>query len=221
MVSGVVSKFNDFFKYKNMMNIKNVVFDIGNVMVRWSPQEIIRLTFSERVDINDTAQKIFQSESWFDLNKGLLTENETKNRLRSQFELTEQVVDTLFYYVKQTQIPLYGSMDLLVRVKAAGYGVYALTDNVIDIVEFLQQTYDFWPLFDGAVVSAEVGLLKPQPEIYQRLLLDNQLIAEETIFLDDMPHNVKGAQAVGMHAFQFEDAWQAERMLKERFGVSV
>ncbi|WP_135442173.1 HAD family hydrolase [Vibrio tasmaniensis] len=193
--------------------IKNVVFDVGNVIVRWSPLEITRLTFGELDDLETQARSIFQSTIWLDLNKGFLTESEAKLRYQQELDLSPLECDRLFYYVKQTQILLHGSVELIERVKRSGYGVYALTDNVVEIVEYLKSTYQFWPLFDGAAVSAELGMLKPQPEIYQALLSNNGLEASETVFIDDMPYNVEGAKAVGMAGIQFSDVSQCEREL--------
>ena len=196
-------------------SIKNVVFDIGNVLVRWNPIEITRLTFTDTHDIESLCESIFQSEIWYNLNKGLISENEAKLQHQILLGLSEVECERLFYYVKQTQILIYGSVDLVKRVKAAGYRVFALTDNVHEIVNHLKSTYTFWDLFEGAVVSADVGILKPQAEIYQHLLNQFDLKAEETIFLDDMPHNVKGAQNVGITAIEFKNAAQGEHALKE------
>ncbi|QSV16958.1 HAD family hydrolase [Photobacterium ganghwense] len=195
-------------------SIKNVVFDVGNVIVRWAPQEIVRLTFGDVESPEQLGSTIFRSDTWLDLNKGLLTEAEAKQHYQQTIGLSELECERLFYYVKQTQILLFGSVDLLQRVKAAGYGVYALTDNVTEIVEYLQSTYSFWEHFDGATVSAELGLLKPQPEIYHSLLDQHALSASETVFIDDMPHNVRGAESVGITAIQFENAAQCEQALR-------
>ncbi|SIO92628.1 HAD family hydrolase [Vibrio spartinae] len=202
------------------VHIKNVVFDIGNVVVRWNPLEIIRLTFDDSSAVEEQAKSIFQSETWLSLNKGLITENEAKAQYKEALGLTELECERLFYYVKQTQILIYGSVDLIKRCQSAGYHVLALTDNVHEIVSYLKTTYTFWDLFDGAIVSAEVGLLKPQPEIYRSLLAQYDLKASETVFIDDMPYNVKGAQSVGMTGIQFENAAQCEQGLKS-FGVRL
>ncbi|GMM91192.1 HAD family hydrolase [Vibrio fortis] len=194
--------------------IKNVVFDVGNVLVRWAPLEIARLTFGDVEDLEQRARAVFQSETWLELNKGHLSEQQAKQRYQDTIGLSELECEKLFYYVKQTQLQIYGSVELLKRIKQAGYHVYALTDNVHEIVAYLKETYDFWPLFEGATVSAELGLLKPQPEIYQSLLSTNKLNAEETVFLDDMPYNVEGAQKEGMAAIQFKDVHQCEQELK-------
>ncbi|HHF3241208.1 TPA: HAD family hydrolase [Vibrio alginolyticus] len=198
----------------NSVQIKNVIFDVGNVLVRWSPVEIVRLTFGGSVESEKMAQMLFSSQIWKDLNKGTISEREAKQRYQREHQVTTEEMDRFFYYVKHTQILLYGSIELLKRVKRAGYGVYALTDNINEIVEHLRTTYEFWPLFDGAIISSEVQLLKPQAEIYQTLLSKYQLNPEETVFLDDMPYNVEGAQAVGMAAIQFANAQQCELELK-------
>ncbi|SHE61825.1 HAD family phosphatase [Vibrio gazogenes] len=196
------------------VHIKNVVFDIGNVVVRWDPLAIIRLTFDDSDAAEEQAKSIFQSETWLSLNKGLITENEAKAQYKETLGLTALECERLFYYVKQTQILIYGSVDLIKRCKSAGYHVLALTDNVHEIISYLKATYTFWDLFDGATVSAEVGLLKPQPEIYRSLLSQYGLKASETVFIDDMPYNVKGAESVGMTAIQFKNAAQCEQALK-------
>ena len=195
-------------------NIKNVVFDIGNVVVRWAPLEIVRLTFGVSESNEEQAKSVFQSDTWLDLNKGLLSENDAKAQYRATLGFTELECERLFYYVKQTQILIHGSVELIKCCKTAGYNVLALTDNVHEIVSHLKSSYTFWELFEGAAVSAEVGLLKPQPEIYESLLSKYDLIASETVFIDDMPYNVKGAEAVGIKGIQFESASQCEQALR-------
>ncbi|ANQ21850.1 HAD family hydrolase [Vibrio natriegens] len=194
--------------------IKNVVFDIGNVVVRWAPLEIVRLTFGNIDSAEEKVKSIFQSDTWLDLNKGIISESEAKLQYQQLLGFSELDCERLFYYVKQTQILIYGSVELIRRVKAAGYRVFALTDNVHEIVSYLKETYAFWNLFEGAAVSAELGLLKPQSEIYQSLLTQYELKASETVFIDDMPYNVEGAKTVGMAAIQFENARECEADLK-------
>jgi len=195
--------------------IKNVVFDVGNVIVRWSPIEIVRLTFGNDIDAEKQAKRLFHSENWLNLNKGLISEAQSKQQYQDEYGLSENQSEQLFYYVKHSQLLIFGTISLMKRLKTSGYRVYALTDNVTEIVEHLKTTYDFWPLFDGTTVSADLGMLKPQPEIYEALLSQHSLQANETVFLDDMPHNVAGAQQQGIHAIQFFNAEQCEQDLKQ------
>ncbi|KJG12738.1 HAD family hydrolase [Photobacterium iliopiscarium] len=204
----------------NQPKIKNVIFDIGNVLVRWSPLEIVKLTFGEQVDTTEYAKRIFFSDLWQQLNKGELTESQAKLAYQQQLAFSFQQVEALFYYIKETQIQIYGMQALLKTVKDTGYNVYALTDNVIEIVETLQQRYNFWPLFDGAIISAEVGCLKPNPDIYHCLLARYQLTANESVFIDDVLKNIEGAQHVGLYGIHFENVDQCRLALNE-LGVMV
>lgn len=195
--------------------IKNVIFDIGNVMVRWSPEEIIRLTFGDDADIPSIRAKVFQSEVWRDYNLGNMTQRQVLDSLIKQFGFSSIQMERLCYYLMTTQIQIFGQNQLLQRLKDAGFGVYALTDNVIEIVNYLKEKYDFWELFDGSVVSDDVHLLKPQPEIYLHLLDTYQLTAQECVFTDDVSRNIRGCEAVGIHGIVFENSTQLETRLHE------
>lgn len=192
--------------------IKNVIFDIGNVMVRWSPLEIARLVYPEHPEPQQLLPSLFRRDVWRPLNIGTMTIEQAK-QIYVDHGFSADDAQRLFYYVEQTLIPLYGSLNFLKRIKQAGYGVYALTDNIREIMVFLEDKYEFIPLFDGVICSAEVGEMKPDPVIYQALFDQFQLNPSECVFLDDMPHNVEGAQAVGMSAIQFFSVNQAEREL--------
>lgn len=195
------------------MAIRNVVFDVGNVIVKWAPQEIAQLTFGEGEESAVMAKAVFKSEFWRDLNKGKYTEAEVKRALHQQLGLSLDALDQLFFHIKETQVLLSGTQKLMDDLLQAGYRLYALTDNVNEIVAYLKAQYDFWPKFTGAVVSSECGLLKPDPAIYQHLAQSQHLDPQESVFMDDMPANVEGARQQGFHAFQFMDAEQARKEL--------
>lgn len=193
--------------------IKNVVFDVGNVIVRWAPAEIVRLTFG--VEKPESLMRlIFQSDVWQALNRGKMSVSEAQLQFQQVLGFSHQHTEQLFYYVKQTQLLLFGSVDLLKRIKQAGYGVYALTDNVTEVVAYLKSTYDFWSLFDGATVSADIGWLKPEPEIYHHLLEQQNISSSASVFIDDMAGNVAGAKSLGFSGIQFANSTQCEAELK-------
>jgi putative hydrolase of the HAD superfamily len=202
-------------KHMSANQVKNVVFDIGNVLVRWSPAEIVRLTFGESENVPTLTRSIFQSKLWLELNQGKFTEEEAKKAYQHQFDFSATEMERLFYYVKHTQILLFGSLALLQRVREAGYRTYALTDNVIEIVEYLQAQYNFWSLFHGAIVSAKVHCTKPGAEIFGHLVSRYHIEPGESVFIDDVLRNIEGAKAVGFSAIHFHHAEQCEQELKE------
>lgn len=192
-----------------MTGIRNIVFDIGNVVVRWNPALIAERAFGTERGTADYAAEIFGGPLWKAINRGEYSEAEAKLAYRRDHGLTTEEADDLFFHIKESLELLPDTAELMVRLSANGYRLFALTDNVHEIVAYLKQRYDFWDHFEGATVSAEIGLLKPSPEIYRHLLDSNGLEAEETLFLDDVPANAKGARDVGMHALVFTTADRA------------
>jgi len=197
------------------VTINNVVFDIGNVLVRWDPQLIIARTFGKERASDEYVRSIFPgNDIWLPLNRGELTADQALERYRDQIGLSKKETDKLWQNILDSMDPIPGAFDLMKQLKQLGFSTYALSDNVHEIVSHLQSTHDFWPYFDGAVISAEIGLLKPDPQIFQHLLESYGLVAHETLFLDDMQHNVEGAQSVGMKAFQFSTTAHARTALR-------
>lgn len=197
--------------------IKNVVFDVGNVFVRWSPPTVIERCFRLRPDSDENLRKadaLLRGPLWKSLNRGELTQPEIELAYQDEFGLTPQETQSLFFHIIDHQDLLDGTVALARRIKHAGYRVFALTDNVHEIVAHLKSRHQFWDMFEGAVVSAEVGLLKPDPAIFRHLVDSYGLDPAETVFLDDVPANIDGARSIGLEARVFTTASRCEDDLR-------
>jgi putative hydrolase of the HAD superfamily len=203
-----------------VIQIHNIVFDIGNVVVRWNPALIAERTFGAERGTADYAIELFGAPIWRAINLGHLSETEAKLAYGRDHGLSAEEADVLFFHVKDSQELVPGTTDLIARLASRNYRLFALTDNVHEIVAHLKDRYDFWDHFEGAAVSAELGVLKPSAEIYRHLLDTYGLVAEETLFLDDMPANAQGARDVGMHGLVFTTADQAIDDMRE-LGIVV
>lgn len=199
--------------------MKNIVFDIGNVLVKWSPKDIVATLFPNAPDENLIINTLFNSKIWFDLNLGKLTGKEAVQLYKSKLPSKAKQLDNLMEVMKNSLVPVEGGFELLEKARSSGRHVYALSDNVKEFVVFLKKEYNFFKKLNGAVISAEVGVLKPSPKIYQILLEKYQLIPSETIFLDDVEKNVIGAQKAGMHSVQFTSAKECENILQYKYKV--
>jgi len=202
------------------MAIRNIVFDIGNVVVRWDPRLISARTFGEAEATAELVRSIFGDPLWFRLNRGEITEAEAKRAYCDRLGRDPAELERLFFHIRDSQALIPGTVDLMARLAKAGYRVFALSDNVRENVLHLRQRYDFWKHFEGVVISAELGWLKPDPRIFGHLLHSFALEPAETVFLDDVAGNVEGARAAEMHAIQFVDAERAEADLAA-LGVRV
>ena len=197
--------------------IKNVVFDVGNVMVRWSPSDIVHRCFAlaPETDANlARAQALFRCQTWRRLNLGELTQAEAELAFQTELGLTADQTRDVFFHVMDHQELIDGTMAIAERLRKAGYRVFALTDNVHEIVAHLKSRHRFWELFEGAVISAEIGLMKPDAAIFRHLLQTFGLQPSETVFFDDFQVNIDGARAVGIEARLFTTAKQCEQDLR-------
>lgn len=202
------------------MMVHNVVFDIGNVLVRWAPQDVVGNFFQDEESLPDLTLKIFKSPLWYDLNLGKLTEKEAIKLYSQQLHIPEGKLEELMGAIKESLVPLEGSFELLDELYARGVPLYSITDNVHEIMAYLRKRYDFIKKFSGVVVSAELGVLKPSPMIYEHLINQYRLIPQETVFIDDLLKNVEGARNLGLHGIQFSDATQCREELK-RLGIPI
>lgn len=118
----------------------------------------------------------------------------------------------------QLMKPMQESIAFMKQVKDDGYGVYILSNISQDSADFLKKTQRFFSLADGAVLSYEEKINKPDPHIYEVLLQRYELNAGELLYLDDNVENVRQAELLGIHGIVFRDVScikEAKRLLKE------
>jgi len=197
--------------------IKNIIFDVGNVFVQWSPQDIVERCFNLQKGSDENRQRaetLFRCPLWMSLNRGELTQREAERAYQAEFGLTEEETTTLFFHVMDHLDLIEGTEKIACRLREAGYRIFALTDNVHEIVAYLKTRHRFWNVFEGAVVSAEIGMLKPAPAIFQHAIDKFCVLAEETAFFDDVEANVDGARSIGLEARVFTTPSRCEADLR-------
>lgn len=196
------------------MTIKNIVFDVGNVLVRWDPHTIINESFPNHASPQSLMEAIFKHQTWYDLNLGLITEAQAITHYHERLNIDKDSLELLIQIAKASLLPIQESILLLERLSQMEFKLYALTDNTKEIMHYLKAKYQFWQYFHGVVVSAEIGYLKPAQEIYQHLLATYQLDPKETVFIDDLERNIEGAQKCGIKGVVFKDTSQCIESLK-------
>jgi putative hydrolase of the HAD superfamily len=116
-----------------------------------------------------------------------------------------------------TEIP--ATCDLLRRLSAR-YPLYLLSDTNEIHFNYVRETVAALSVFDEFIVSYQVGVMKPDPRIYQEALRRSGLPPGACLFVDDRPANVQGAARLGIHAVQFESPAQLATDLL-RLGIVV
>ena len=185
--------------------IKNLVFDLGNVLVEFKPKDYMeRLGFPEDT-INDLYQIIFKDERWSKFDIGDITIEEYVTALKSEHPDLANRIDLMFSgnWPANFLRPKPQSIDFLNRAHDR-YGIYVLS-NVSSYVLDYVKSIGFWDKVSGGTYSYAVKSLKPDSEIYKRFFNDNGVKPEECLFLDDLPQNIEAAKKAGMHGIVFND----------------
>lgn len=201
--------------------IRNIVFDMGNVLIHWRPDVFVERMGVPEEDRPRLLQEVFGSVEWIQLDRGVITwEQATEKMCRCLPERLHAAARELTQkWWEQYLLPMEGMAELVREIKSLGYGVYLLSNAKSDLPEY----FDRIPgseCFDGRIVSADWKLLKPQPELYQVLLREYGLKAEECFFTDDLNINIEAAILVGMSGAVFRGADGLRRDLI-RAGVPV
>lgn len=197
--------------------INNIIFDIGNVLVRWQPFEVIKQVFP-KTDPKEFFKLMYPV--WQDLNLGKLSIEEALIIYTGELQISQQQITALLYQLQKHQVLIPDSIELLKNLSKQEYELYSITDNIKEFVEYHRTHSNFFHYFKDIIVSADVGILKPDKRIFQHLLDKHQLIPNECIFIDDIEKNVEGAKEVGMHGIVFTDPYSCKEELTKH-GVKL
>jgi putative hydrolase of the HAD superfamily len=180
---------------------KNIIFDVGAVLVSWNPTEIMERTFADAPHLKPDAQTFFEKELvgdgvFFRMDKGLLNYEDVENLLAQRIDR--------FYAAKLLKegvnllTPLPAGISIFNEIKGRGYKTYILSNMSERALQKISAENDFVRQVDGAIWSYQVKTAKPEPEIYQILLKTYALKPEECIFIDDREDNIVAAKTHGI-----------------------
>jgi len=194
--------------------VKNIVFDIGNVLIRFDPLAYLVEEYRDFNDVLTLYREVFLSEEWALLDKGAIDEDEAVRRIVRKIPDYEgevsRIIRTWEYFLIEE---IKASTYFLKLFKAKGYKVYALSNYPKRGYLYTEKNYDFFRLFDGKVISYEVGKLKPQAGIYEVFMEKYALKPEECLFIDDSLENVEAARNLGMKGVHFRQTSQFMEVL--------
>ncbi|MFP7658074.1 HAD family hydrolase [Chryseobacterium proteolyticum] len=196
------------------MNIRNIIFDFGGVLMDWNPRYFFRDYFNDDDKMEYFLTHIAQSE-W----------NEEQDRGRSLMEGTNIQVQKFpdwerelrayydnWHVMLKSDIPQ--NVEVLRKLSKTNYHLYGLTNWSEETFPYALENYDFFQLFDGKiVVSGTEKLIKPDPKIWHLLLERYDIHAHESVFIDDNPKNIEMAESLGFHTIQVYPTTDLEKEL--------
>lgn len=183
--------------------IKNVIFDIGQVLIRFEWKEYLRKLFPEGTA--ETVYKAtFENSAWKDMDTGTVSiESVVKKFIESAPEY-KGYITTAVERMGECAEKLPYSIPLIKAIKAKGINVYYLSNYSRYLKSANEDVLDFIGSMDGGLFSFEVNCTKPDERIYQLLCQKYGILPEESVFVDDRPENVNAASRIGFKTVLFK-----------------
>lgn len=197
--------------------IKNIVFDIGNVLAGFVWQEFYRsFGFSEEV-FEKLADATVRSSLWNEMDRGEMSDDQLLEGFIRNDPSIEKEIREVFQNVKGMVCRYEYAIPWIKGLKERGFGIYVISNFAHKAYLDCSEALDFLQEVDGAIISYQEKLIKPSPEIYRLLCSKYGLAAEECVFIDDTAPNVEAAMKEGMKGIVFHTREQANEELEKLF----
>lgn len=183
--------------------IKNVILDMGNVLLSFDPEVSLNTFVENEEDRAIIRKELFQGPEWILGDRGTITNEQRYEPVSKRVpqRLHPQLKDCVEKWNICMQ-PIPGAKEFCEYLKARGYKVYVLSNACNDFYNYFPR-FEEVSYFDGVMVSSDVHMIKPDKDIFEHFLSTYGLAAEECLFIDDVLPNVEGAKKCGICAFHF------------------
>ena len=202
--------------------IKNYIFDFGNVLARFNPDELTAIHIKDEAYRKIVSEIVFDRIYWDRLDDGSITDDEVKEAVCKRLPVELHKGACLVYdgWIG-LKTPIDGMQKLVADIKLQGGKLYLLSNISKGFAEGYRNNAwvnELFSLFDGLVFSGPIGIVKPDRKIFEYLLNQYNLKAEECIFIDDSPKNIAGAENAGIKGYLFDgDADKLRKSLNVPF----
>ena len=196
------------------MPIRNVVFDIGGVLLKWDPPAFIAKVVSDPAQQALVRREIFEHPEWHEFDRGAIDVTRAVETFGQRAGLTQEQMRTLLQTANESLHPIAGTVRLVEDLATAGIHLYVLSNMPVSTFEYLTRKHEFFRHFRELVISGAILMIKPEPAIYKHLVEKTGIVPAESVFLDDLLKNVVAARECGLHAIQFAGADAARAELR-------
>lgn len=196
--------------------IRNIVFDLGNVLISFHPSEYLEKNNYPLIKRQIILSDVFWSKEWLLLDNGDLTPGEAIDSIAEKSSLTKQEIALIFNKRTAIMFSLDDTIKILPGLKEEGYMLYYLSNFPADIFDEVKRGYTLFEYFDGGIISADVHFSKPDPAIFNVFLEKYDLRTYECFYIDDIEENVIVAESIGMTGFFTAGSTDISKELHQR-----
>jgi len=182
----------------------NVIFDLGGVVLKWTPELIIKQFFHDKDNHKQIMNDIIKHEDWNEFDRGSLEKEILLQRIFARTGITPERGEQFLTRIWESLEPIPGTLELIYQLKARGIPLFCLSNISWLALNYLEKTYKFWDAFRGCVFSCKIKLIKPEEGIYKYLFDKYDLNPKDCIFVDDLEQNLKAAARLGVTTHLFK-----------------
>ncbi len=199
------------------INQTAIIFDFGGVLIGWDPRNLYRSYFPNQPQaLEDFLTEINFMEWNAQQDKGLPFA-EGVRILSEQFPQYAHLIRAYHERWRESITgKIQGTVEILQTLKQKEYPLYGLSNWSLETFPIVRDEFPFLSLFDGVILSGEVKLVKPEPEIYTRCLQMIGKPANECLFIDDAQVNITAADNMGFDTIRFISPEHLKNELKSR-----
>lgn len=195
---------------EKLSSIKNIIFDFGGVLIDLDKERCVRNFKTLGINVESIIGTTHNKGIFVELEKGNITPEQFRNELRKMTSqsVTDEQIDNAWISILQT-VPQY-KLDLLLQLRKK-YRIYLLSNTNSIHFEYAKKHifekngHTLKDYFDSCFLSYEIGMIKPDDEIFEYVINEAQIFARETIFIDDSPLNIEGAQRWCFSVYQAKE----------------
>ena len=197
--------------------IKNIIFDLGDVIVDYNPDDYLKQFNLQNEEIEFLKKEIFSGIEWNKADKG-----EYKNitdlvsslciRIPEYKDIIPEILTDNYAEAQTIRKP---EENLFFKLNASGFRMFILSNTPKYAIDYLKKKTEIFNLTEGELYSFEEGVLKPDKQIYIKLLNKYNIIPNESVLIDDNPNNIKTANELGIHGIVFKNLEQCKKELEE------
>ena len=185
-----------------MISYKNILFDMGNVLVSYNPEWVIRHYAEDEELIREVKNIVFYSQEWFLLDAGLIEEEKAERNWmeRLSSDKARELAHLSFqnwHLYNMKVIP--GTAEIIRALKENGKEIYLLSNASLRLLSIYKEVIPAVECFSGIFYSATHKCVKPQDIIYKRFLKEYSLNPSDCFFIDDLEDNIMAAKEAGIN----------------------
>ncbi|WP_217950551.1 HAD family hydrolase [Granulicatella adiacens] len=187
--------------------MKNLVFDMGNVLIEWNSEKILQAITDDIKLQNLLRKEVFETSLWVQTDEGVKTREEMIEIVTAKIgeEYRNEITQLSRYWYKYVDV--YTKVqDRIIELSKNGYNIYILSNTAYTFYDLVKEGYlPVTSIAKGIVLSCEERVLKPNEKIYNILLERYNLDPHDTMFFDDLPENIWGAARCRINGFVVEN----------------